>query len=72
MSELGIVRKVTSLSGKRGSYEITDNYFLILVKICEPLLRGNRGNFMDATIEDFEMNFNTFLGRPFGASRGSS
>ncbi len=65
LGELGIVRKVTPLFGKRGIYEIADNYFLFWSRFVNPYYEEIEGNFVDAAIEDFEMNFNTFLGRPF-------
>ncbi|WP_456369051.1 ATP-binding protein [Thermococcus sp.] len=65
LGELGIVRKVTPLFGKRGIYEIGDNYFLFWSRFVNPYYEEIEGNFVDAAIEDFEMNFNTFLGKPF-------
>ena len=65
LGELGIVRKVTPLFGKRGIYEIGDNYFLFWSRFVNPYYEEIEGNFVDAAIEDFERNFNTFLGKPF-------
>ncbi len=65
LGELGIVRKVTPLFGKRGIYEIADNYFLFWSRFVNPYYEEIEGNFVEAAVEDFERNFNTFLGKPF-------
>ncbi|WP_297523097.1 ATP-binding protein [Thermococcus sp.] len=65
LGELGIVRKVTPLFGKRGIYEIADNYFLFWSRFVNPYYEEIEGNFVGAAIEDFERNFNAFLGKPF-------
>ncbi|WP_456366455.1 ATP-binding protein [Thermococcus sp.] len=65
LGELGIVRKVTPLFGKRGIYEIAVNYFLFWSRFVNPYYEEIEGNFVDAAIDDFERNFNTFLGKPF-------
>ncbi|HDZ36486.1 MAG TPA: ATP-binding protein [Thermococcus sp.] len=65
LGELGIVRKVTPLFGKKGIYEIADNYFLFWSRFVNPYYEEIEGNFVEAAIEDFDRNFNTFLGKPF-------
>ncbi len=65
LGELGIVRKVTPLFGKKGIYEIADNYFLFWSRFVSPYYEEIEGNFTEAAVFDFERNFNTFLGRPF-------
>ena len=65
LGELGIVRKVTPILGKRGIYEIADNYFLFWSRFVNPYYEEIEGNFVEAAVEDFERNFNTFLGKPF-------
>ncbi|QDA30437.1 ATP-binding protein [Thermococcus indicus] len=65
LGELGIVGKATPLFGKKGIYEIADNYFLFWSRFVSPYYGEIEGNFVEAAIEDFERNFNTFLGKPF-------
>ena len=65
LGELGIVRKVTPLFGKKGIYEIADNYFLFWSRFVNPYYEEIEGNFVEGAIEDFNRNFNTFLGKPF-------
>lgn len=65
LGELGIVRKVTPLFGKRGIYEIADNYFLFWSRFVNPYYEEIEGNFLEAAVDDFERNFNAFLGKPF-------
>ncbi len=65
LGELGIVRKATPLFGKRGIYEIADNYFLFWSRFVNPYYEEIEGGFVDAAIDDFKRNFNTFLGKPF-------
>ncbi|NJE46115.1 ATP-binding protein [Thermococcus sp. GR7] len=70
LGELGVVRKVTPLFGKKGIYEIADNYFLFWSRFVNPYYEEIEGNFIEAAIEDFEENFNTFLGKPFEGVAG--
>ena len=65
LGELGIVRKVTPLFGKRGIYEIADNYFLFWSRFVNPYYEEIEGNFHESALEDFMENFNAFLGKPF-------
>ncbi|MFA4646331.1 ATP-binding protein [Pyrococcus kukulkanii] len=65
LSELGIIRKVVPLFGKRGIYEISDNYFLFWSRFVSPYYEEIESNFPENAIEDFTRNFNSFLGKPF-------
>ncbi|WP_457753080.1 ATP-binding protein [Thermococcus sp.] len=65
LGELGIVRKITPLFGKRRIYEIADNYFLFWSRFVNPYYEEIEGNFPEGALEDFNRNFNTFLGKPF-------
>jgi len=65
LSELGIVENVKPLFGKRGIYEIKDNYFLFWSRFVNPYYGEIESGFIEGAIEDFENNFNQFLGKPF-------
>jgi hypothetical protein len=65
LGELGIVERVTPLFGKRGIYEISDNYFLFWSRFVNPYYEEIESDFIDGALEDFEANFNQFLGKPF-------
>lgn len=65
LSELGIVENVKPLFGKRGIYEIKDNYFLFWSRFVNPYYEEIESDFVEGALEDFENNFNQFLGKPF-------
>ncbi len=65
LSELGIVRRIVPIFGKRGIYEIADNYFLFWSRFVNPYYEEIESGFINAALEDFRTNFNQFLGKPF-------
>ncbi|WP_324734792.1 ATP-binding protein [Thermococcus sp. SY098] len=65
LSELGIVKRIVPLFGKRGIYEIADNYFLFWSRFVNPYYEEIESGFINAALEDFRANFNQFLGKPF-------
>ncbi|ADT84559.1 ATP-binding protein [Thermococcus barophilus] len=65
LSELGIVKRIVPIFGKRGVYEIADNYFLFWSRFVNPYYEEIESGFVNAALEDFKANFNQFLGKAF-------
>ncbi|ALM75887.1 ATP-binding protein [Thermococcus barophilus] len=65
LSELGIVKRIVPIFGKRGVYEIADNYFLFWSRFVNPYYEEIESGFVNAALEDFRANFNQFLGKAF-------
>jgi len=62
LQNIGLVKRILPLFGKRGFYEITDNYTRFWFRFVSPYYSEIEEGFSQNAFHDFKKNFNTYLG----------
>jgi len=65
LQNIGLVKRIVPLFGKKGIYDIADNYTRFWFNFVSPHYSEIEEGFADNALNDFEKNFNLYLGRIF-------
>ena len=65
LENLGFVKKIVPLFGKKGIYDISDNYTKFWFRFVSKHFSEIEEGFSDSALHDFRKNFNTYLGFVF-------
>jgi len=65
LENLGFVRKITPLFGKKGIHEVSDNYARFWFRFISPYFSEIENYHPENAISEFEKEFNSYLGKVF-------
>ena len=65
LENLGFVRKITPLFGKKGIYEVSDNYARFWFRFVSPYFSEIENYHSENAVREFEKEFNSYLGKIF-------